>query len=482
MNNLPRQKLCEIIAKYGQSLCDEPRRCEGLLRDFCGEHKREINVLVGALRERVAIDLISSPANIPSEVLLARLTKRLQDDLALSEDAARWAVESWALALEVISSAECETGIPKPEAPLSKSGVAEPSGRSKIRWYTYLSSYVSELVGRLASDMALINGAQVLGVDGRELLEQGCMSGTRMYSGKLVACADTVSLLGCGRIDLLKQWLESKPVSQDEPQSIYTLRLYYVEGNVTKARYELDKWQENEDFDVSPSILLAVEYGETELAKQWLKEAEAQARGSSAWTSCARGWNKVFNDEAEARRCLNEAKDQAEDSSDWTSCAEAWKEVFDDDGEALRCLKKAEAQAEAFYDWKQCAEGWKEVFDDDALKASGGKPGSCWACRNGLRFPPRIRIEKHIVMLNHDTQLFPHHIDAQKMYDFSQPIAEVTKHPKEPSIWGIKNLSDEKWVNTTANGTIKDVEPGRNVTLAVGTKINFGKTEGEIRV
>jgi len=99
MNSLPRQKLCEIIAKYGYSLCEDPRRCEGLLRDLCGEHKREIFVLICALKERVADDLLASQDGIPREVLLSRLMKRLQDNLALSEDAARWAVETWALAL-----------------------------------------------------------------------------------------------------------------------------------------------------------------------------------------------------------------------------------------------------------------------------------------------------------------------------------------------------------------------------------------------
>ncbi len=29
MNDLPRQKLKEIIIQYGRSLCDEPQRCEG---------------------------------------------------------------------------------------------------------------------------------------------------------------------------------------------------------------------------------------------------------------------------------------------------------------------------------------------------------------------------------------------------------------------------------------------------------------------
>ena len=35
---------------------------------------------------------------------------------------------------------------------------------------------------------------------------------------------------------------------------------------------------------------------------------------------------------------------------------------------------------------------------------------------------------------------------------------------------------------TLDDGTIKDVEPGRSMTMTPGIKINFGKREGEIRV
>jgi len=115
MNDLPRQKLCEIVAQYGHSLGDDPRRTEALLRDFCGEYKREIFVLVSALGERVAADLLASRDSVPHEVLLAQLTRRLRDNLALAEDAARWAVESWALALGVIER-------PLPGPPLWREG------------------------------------------------------------------------------------------------------------------------------------------------------------------------------------------------------------------------------------------------------------------------------------------------------------------------------------------------------------------------
>jgi len=104
----------------------------------------------------------------------------------------------------------------------------------------------------------------------------------------------------------------------------------------------------------------------------------------------------------------------------------------------------------------------------------------CWSCRRQLRLPPRVRIGKNFVMLNHDTFLFAHHVDEEKKYDFSHAVAAVTRHPVDPEIWGLKNLSLETWSTTNHIGEVKDVSPGRSVTLALGTRINFGHAEGEI--
>ncbi|MBA2503675.1 MAG: hypothetical protein H0V27_12430 [Pyrinomonadaceae bacterium] len=111
MIDVPRQTLREIVAKYGRSVCENPKRCKALLRDYCGTHRREINVLIAALEERVGEELLAAGAGrstTPREVLLSRLTKRLENHLALTEGAARWAVDSWAVALGVLSEAEAE--------------------------------------------------------------------------------------------------------------------------------------------------------------------------------------------------------------------------------------------------------------------------------------------------------------------------------------------------------------------------------------
>ncbi|HEX8197431.1 MAG TPA: pectinesterase family protein [Pyrinomonadaceae bacterium] len=109
MNDLARQKLIEIVGRHGKSIVDDTRRAEGLFRDNFGGFNREIAVLTMALEEGVPRDLAAAQQNAPSASLLARLTQRLVDNLALSEDAAKWAVDSWALALGVVSNNDLKT-------------------------------------------------------------------------------------------------------------------------------------------------------------------------------------------------------------------------------------------------------------------------------------------------------------------------------------------------------------------------------------
>ena len=105
MNELPRLKLREIIERHGRSIIENPRRCQNLLRDYCGGYRREISVLTMALEEHAVADMLVASA-LPRKVILARLTQRLADNLALSETSARWSIESWAWALGLIPEAE----------------------------------------------------------------------------------------------------------------------------------------------------------------------------------------------------------------------------------------------------------------------------------------------------------------------------------------------------------------------------------------
>jgi hypothetical protein len=108
MNEFPRKKLSELVNKYGRSICDDPHRCESLLRDLCSKYKPEVNVLIGALKEGIPAQLLGAATNVPRELILAKLVTRLQASLAMTDEAARWAVESWAIALGMIAEAAGE--------------------------------------------------------------------------------------------------------------------------------------------------------------------------------------------------------------------------------------------------------------------------------------------------------------------------------------------------------------------------------------
>jgi hypothetical protein len=92
----PREKLREIVARDGSRILEDSDRCEGLLKDYCGEHRREISALVGALEERVPMELRSSwQTAMTPEAMRARLVQRLQDNRGLAPEVADWAVDAW---------------------------------------------------------------------------------------------------------------------------------------------------------------------------------------------------------------------------------------------------------------------------------------------------------------------------------------------------------------------------------------------------
>lgn len=109
MNEEARKILCEMIEHYGRGLCNDSRRCSALLKDHCGQYKREIFALISALEHGVTENLINAPSGTPSTILIPRLSKQLEDELGLAENVAKWAVETWALALKRISHPIAQT-------------------------------------------------------------------------------------------------------------------------------------------------------------------------------------------------------------------------------------------------------------------------------------------------------------------------------------------------------------------------------------
>jgi hypothetical protein len=108
MDNSVRDQLRQLLETYGLAVIEDRRRCEALLRDLAGEHRREVNVVLSALSERVPQELLNAQGRTPTPLLLQQLTRRLQDNQELSVEGARWAVGTWAAALGVATSEELE--------------------------------------------------------------------------------------------------------------------------------------------------------------------------------------------------------------------------------------------------------------------------------------------------------------------------------------------------------------------------------------
>ena len=116
MHQQPPRTLKRLLKQYGQELIDDPRRTEALLRDLCGQHTREIFVLVNAQKQRVPSELRAAPTWMPRQAVYTRLSRMLQTKLAMTEDAADWAVASWAAALDLdaLPKGESWSWLPSP--------------------------------------------------------------------------------------------------------------------------------------------------------------------------------------------------------------------------------------------------------------------------------------------------------------------------------------------------------------------------------
>ncbi|MEY4768671.1 MAG: hypothetical protein RL637_1310, partial [Pseudomonadota bacterium] len=122
-----------------------------------------------------------------------------------------------------------------------------------------------------------------------------------------------------------------------------------------------------------------------------------------------------------------------------------------------------------------CQHCHQENFYDSDYLQMHQQLAPCWSCEQILIAPPRIKIQhpNHywIVMLNYDSQLFAHHLEPLRYYDFSMPLAQVTQHPQYPTIWGLKNLTTHSWNAVTIDHQHKQIAPGQTISLANGLKI-----------
>lgn len=119
----------------------------------------------------------------------------------------------------------------------------------------------------------------------------------------------------------------------------------------------------------------------------------------------------------------------------------------------------------------------ENFYDIDKVKTK--QKNICWNCKKEIKTPPRMKIDSNILMLTKNTKIYKHHLGTP--YNFKEISGEVVQNPTNPNIFGIKNLSKDKWTVTKEDGSVLEIEPSKSITISPNLKINFGQVSGEIR-
>lgn len=100
MNLQARTALLNLYAQERGLIARDPELCERMLRERCPDCKREVAVLVGAVRCGVPAEIAASPRSEPRHKLRQRLASIMTDEGGYQGDAAFWAVDAWLDAFE----------------------------------------------------------------------------------------------------------------------------------------------------------------------------------------------------------------------------------------------------------------------------------------------------------------------------------------------------------------------------------------------
>jgi hypothetical protein len=114
MNDQVRERLGELMTSYGTGLYATPRMCEILLKQKCAEYPEEVQVLAHAVQAGTVQQLMRVRRGQDWEQVEAGLVNELVKAGA-QEEPARWAVQSWAVALGKHPDSAPRPPEPKPD-------------------------------------------------------------------------------------------------------------------------------------------------------------------------------------------------------------------------------------------------------------------------------------------------------------------------------------------------------------------------------
>ena len=104
----------------------------------------------------------------------------------------------------------------------------------------------------------------------------------------------------------------------------------------------------------------------------------------------------------------------------------------------------------------------------------------CFNCKSVIPKPMMLSIGKYNVPLFPGVKLCECHVRAASD-DYGSIKGEITRHPDKPSLWGLRNLDDKPWSITLIDGTLTELQPGRNMQIGRIAQVDFdSETKGVI--
>lgn len=108
---------------------------------------------------------------------------------------------------------------------------------------------------------------------------------------------------------------------------------------------------------------------------------------------------------------------------------------------------------------------------------TAGKDSSCINCAVTIPKLPYLKIGRYEAVMYPGKKLYQCHIDPDSDH-FSREVAVVLRNPQKPTIWGLRNLSNESWRYENKEGEEKILAPNDVVVLLRIKTIRFDKTCG----
>lgn len=111
-----------------------------------------------------------------------------------------------------------------------------------------------------------------------------------------------------------------------------------------------------------------------------------------------------------------------------------------------------------------------EVFTKDGMptKCDGKK------CNKILNIPYRLKLSEYTIPGVNDSRIYKCQIGVCRADEALNPIGRVIAKKEDPSMLGIRNLSDKIWKATTPSGKAKNVEKDEVVPLKDGITFTIG--------